>query len=360
MGRPSGLVCFGCSCWNRWRGSMLPPNLVSFLTQTEAVPLLLALVGSLMTVYTSLHCWELMLSVIISFGCMSPTIPQSIAATNRSLCGGLFSVLALAACGSPPFSWFFEMGLMTWHLWTSGVTPLAFCSPVTLFFHNLCMPSHGQGSCFYQDGVDGCSWGMVCRMSVAWDHVSGGCGVWCIPHVLHTFQLLLTPQHSMFCRSLAGAIPSCHSWPSEVVCAAWCLHLGLPKSACIELQILLQHHCHCPFVPCRWVGISNLLAHRWIYQTSLWCLLAHGHGLMGRSCHLVCSLCSLRTSLGHSCVLHLLVPICPWQHSPLCSGCRVDNQGFPQPWSCKFWSKSQAGTWIGETLTSGHWQPSCM
>ena len=83
---------------------MLPPDLVSILTWMEAVPLLLVLAGSLMTVYTSLHCWELMLSMIISFGCMSPTIPQSIAATNRSLCVGLFSVLALAACGSLPFS----------------------------------------------------------------------------------------------------------------------------------------------------------------------------------------------------------------------------------------------------------------
>ena len=124
MGRPSGLVCFGCSCWNRWRGSMLPPDPVSILTQTEAVLLLLALAGSLMTVYTSLHCWELMLSMIISFGCMSPTIPQSIAAMNRSLHGSLFSVSALAACGSLPFSWFLKWvwwqdacGLVVLQLW---------------------------------------------------------------------------------------------------------------------------------------------------------------------------------------------------------------------------------------------------
>ena len=83
---------------------MLPPDLVSILTWTEVVPLLLALAGSLITVYTSLHCSELMSSMIISFGFTSPTILQSIAAMNRSLCGGLFSVLALAACGSLPFS----------------------------------------------------------------------------------------------------------------------------------------------------------------------------------------------------------------------------------------------------------------
>ena len=82
---------------------MLPPDLVSTLTWTEVVPLLLVLAGSFMMVYTSLHCWELMLSMIISFGCTSPTVLQSMAATNRSLCVGLFSVLALAACESLPF-----------------------------------------------------------------------------------------------------------------------------------------------------------------------------------------------------------------------------------------------------------------
>ena len=82
---------------------MLPPDLVSVLTWTEAVPLLLVPAGSFMTVYTSLHCWELMLLMIISFGCTSPNVLQSIAATNRSLCGGLFSVLALAAYDSLPF-----------------------------------------------------------------------------------------------------------------------------------------------------------------------------------------------------------------------------------------------------------------
>ena len=159
MGRPSGLVCFGCSCWNRWRGSMLPPDPVSILTWTDAVPLLLVLASSFMTMYTSLHHWELMLSMIISFGCTSPTVPQSIAAMNRSLCGGLFSVLALAACVSLPFLWLLKQGLMMGCLWTSGAS----CP----FPHKLCMLSLEQDSCFYQEGVDRCSWGMVCRMSAA-------------------------------------------------------------------------------------------------------------------------------------------------------------------------------------------------
>ena len=82
---------------------MLPPDLVSILSQTEAVPLLLVLAGSVMTVYAPLHHWELMLLMIISFGRKSSTVLQSIAATNRSLYSGLFSVLALAACVSLPF-----------------------------------------------------------------------------------------------------------------------------------------------------------------------------------------------------------------------------------------------------------------
>ena len=221
------------------------------------------------------------------------------------------------------------------------------------------MLSLKQGSCVYQEGVDGCSWGTVCMTSAALDHVSGRCGIQSVLHVPHTLQPHLIQQHSMFCRSLGDAIPSCHGWPSEVVCAAWCQHLLSPKSASIELWILLQHHCHHQFVPCRQVGISDLQAHQWIHQTSLWCLPACRHRLMGRYHHLTCSLCSLRTSQGHSCVLHLLVPICPWWHSPLCPGCRADNQVFPQPWSCKYRSKSQADTWIGETLASGHWQLSC-
>ena len=89
---------------------MLPPDLVSTLIQVEMVPLLLALAGSFMTVYTSLHHWELMSSMIIFFWCMSPTVLQSIVAMNKSLCEGLFSVLALVACDSFPFSQLLNWG----------------------------------------------------------------------------------------------------------------------------------------------------------------------------------------------------------------------------------------------------------
>ena len=235
MGRPSGLVCFGCSCGNRQRGSMLPPDPVSILTWTEVVPLLLVLAGSFMTMYTLLHCWELMLSMIISFGCMSPTVLQSIAAMNRSLCGGLFSVLALAACDSLPFSW-----LLKWDWWWDACRLVVlelwhFACISDPFSHNLYMLSLGQGSCVYCKGVDRCSWDTVCMTSVALDSVPGGCGIHSVPHDPHTSQLLLIQQHSMFCRSLVDAIPSCHGWPSEVACIARCWHLGSLESACIEL-----------------------------------------------------------------------------------------------------------------------------
>ena len=104
-----------------------------------------------------------------------------------------------------------ELGLMTGCLWTSGARTAAFCSPVTPFPHNLCMPSLKHGSCVYWEGGDGCSWGMVHRMSAAWGHVPGGCGVQHIQHDLHTLQPLLIEQHNMFCRSLVDVIPFCHS-----------------------------------------------------------------------------------------------------------------------------------------------------
>ena len=47
-------------------------------------------------------------------------------------------------------------------------------------------------------------------MSAALDCVPCGCGIQHVLHDLHTLQLLLIPQHSMFCRSLVDAIPSCH------------------------------------------------------------------------------------------------------------------------------------------------------
>ena len=131
MGRPSGLVCFGCSCWNRQRGSMLPPDLVLILTWTEAVPLLLALAGSLMTVYTSLHCWELMLSMIISFVHIS--YHSTVHCSNEQVF--MWGFLLCFGFGSLWLSLLFtifETGWLTGCLWVSGDAASAFGLPVTL------------------------------------------------------------------------------------------------------------------------------------------------------------------------------------------------------------------------------------
>ena len=194
MGRLSGLVCFRCSCWNRWRGSMLPPDPVSVLTWAEVVPLLLVLAGSFMTMDASLYCWELMLSMIISFGCTSPTVLQSIAATNRSLCGGTFSVLALAACGSLPFSWFLKWG---WWQDTCGLVVLQlwhFACQWPYFPQPLHAESQG-GQLFLLGG----HWWVQLGHSV-WDVSSLGSCVWCVWHMACTpcsVHIAATPDSTM-------------------------------------------------------------------------------------------------------------------------------------------------------------------
>ena len=132
MGRPSGLVCFGCSCWIRWRGSMLPPDLVSILTWTEAVPLLLELVGSLMTVhFIALPGTDVvndyLLWVHITYCFTVHCSNEQVFLWGSFLCFGFGSLWF-----SPLFA-IFEKRLMMGCLWTSGVTALAFHLPMTLF-----------------------------------------------------------------------------------------------------------------------------------------------------------------------------------------------------------------------------------
>ena len=172
-----------------------------------------------MTVYALLHCWELMLPMINSFGCASPTVLESIAAMNRSLCGGLFSVLALAACDSLPFLQLLNQGWW-WDACRLVVLELWHFAHKWPFPHNLYMLSLKQGSCVYWEGVDGFSWGTVHMMSVALDYVPVRCGIQHVPHDPHILQPLLIQQCSMFCRSLVDVIHSCHCWPLEVACAA--------------------------------------------------------------------------------------------------------------------------------------------
>ena len=54
--------------WKYMEGNTLPPALVLTLMQSEAVPFLLALAGSCMVVYTSLHHGEWTSPTIISSG----------------------------------------------------------------------------------------------------------------------------------------------------------------------------------------------------------------------------------------------------------------------------------------------------
>ena len=150
-----------------------------------------------------------MLSMIISFGCMSPTISQSIAAMNRSLCGGFFLCFGFGSLWLSPLFMIFEMGWMTGCLWTSGVAALAFCSPVTLLSTTFVCQVTGRAVVSTRRVLMGAV-GAWCVGKSA-DHVSGGHGVQHVPHVQHTLQPLQTPQRSMFCRSLAGMILSCHS-----------------------------------------------------------------------------------------------------------------------------------------------------
>ena len=133
MGRPTGLVCFGCSCWNRWRGSMLPPDLVSILTQTEAVAFtagtcrqfddcvcFIALLG---TDVVDDHLLWVHISYYSTVNCSN----KQVFVWESFLCFG-FGCLWF----SPLFT-IYETGLMMGCLWASGVTALAFCLPVTLF-----------------------------------------------------------------------------------------------------------------------------------------------------------------------------------------------------------------------------------
>ena len=133
MGRPSGLVCFRCSCWNRWRGSMLPPDPVSILMQTEVVPLLLALAGSFddCVCFTALLGTDVvndhLLWVHVSYCSTVHCSNEQVLVWGFLLCFG-FGSLWLS-----PLFMIFEMGWTTGCLWTSGVAALAFHLPVTLF-----------------------------------------------------------------------------------------------------------------------------------------------------------------------------------------------------------------------------------
>ena len=68
VGRPAGLIWSGYRHQKPWRGNTLPPAPVLTLTWSEAVPFLLALAGSYIVVYASLHCGAQTSPTIISSG----------------------------------------------------------------------------------------------------------------------------------------------------------------------------------------------------------------------------------------------------------------------------------------------------
>ena len=84
---------------------MLPPALVSPLTQSEAFPLLLMLAGSFTMVYASLNLGARMLSITFSSGWVSPALPQSTVSANNSSHRGVSLVLTCTMSVLFPFSW---------------------------------------------------------------------------------------------------------------------------------------------------------------------------------------------------------------------------------------------------------------
>ena len=102
---------------------MLPPAPVSTLTWSEAVPLLLMLACSFTVVYASLHHGPQTLSITISLGWVSPTVPQLTVSANSLLHGGVSSVLTCTMSALFPLSWHWWQGAFT------ALSDLAACLP---------------------------------------------------------------------------------------------------------------------------------------------------------------------------------------------------------------------------------------
>ena len=128
-----GWFVLECSCWNRQRASMLPPDLVSILTWTEAVPLF----ASAWRQFDDCVCFIALLGTDVvndHLLWVHVSYCSTVHCSNKQVfVWGLFSVLALAACGSLPFSRFLKQvwwqdacGLVVLQLWH-------FAHPVTLF-----------------------------------------------------------------------------------------------------------------------------------------------------------------------------------------------------------------------------------
>ena len=181
VGADGGVVCYlqiQCQSWHRLRQCLYCWHLQAVLW----LCMLHCTAGNWC-------CW---------WWCTSPTVLQSIAAMNRSLCGGLFSVFDFGSLWFSPLFMTFEPGLMMGCLWTSGARAVAFCFPVTLF-HNLYMLSLKQGSCVY--------WGVLV----------GAVGAQCIWCLQLWIMCLAGVAYSMYCMTHTHC--SC-SWFHSIVCSA--------------------------------------------------------------------------------------------------------------------------------------------
>ena len=187
VGRPAGLIWSGYRHQNTQRGNTLPPALVSTLTWSEAVPLLLALAGSCMVVYASLHCGAHTSLTMISLGWVFWTVVLGWMWCRAISSWGLWSSLTSMVsvlffcpwwvlwflgghldflCCDPGGGAFLGWsGLPPWHL----VPSVPFC-------HNWNNGSHVLGSLLCQLGAVGCSWDSPLRVQMVSNH---GCCGWC-------------------------------------------------------------------------------------------------------------------------------------------------------------------------------------
>ena len=197
MGRPSGLVCFGCSCWNRWR-------VVCYL-QIQC--------QSWHGLRQYLYCWHLqavwwmcMLHCTAGNWCCQWSSPlgahllpfHSPLQQWTGLCVGSFLCFGFGSLCFSPLFMIFETGLATGCLKTSGVTALAFCSPVTLFPTTFACQVMGRTVV---------STGRV---------LNGAVGAWCVGCQWLGIMCLVGVAYSMYHMSHTHGS---HSWLHSVVCS---------------------------------------------------------------------------------------------------------------------------------------------
>ena len=112
---------------------------------------------------------------------------------------GSFLCYGFGSLWFSPLFMIFETGLMMGHLWTSGITTLAFCSPVTFFPQPLHVDVTGRA--------------VVSIRRV----LMGTVGAWCIGCQWLGIMCLAGMAHSMYHMSCTHCN---HSWLHSIVCSA--------------------------------------------------------------------------------------------------------------------------------------------